>query len=127
MIRRTEPESKDTSASGPCIGAKDDYHVRMSKTVFNKLVRDRIPEIVRNNGETANFRVLSERLAFLSALLAKILEESEEVRVAVESEDPAEIAKEIADVREVLDAIAAEFAIPPEEIERVQSERREKR
>lgn len=99
----------------------------MSKTVYNKLVRDRIPEIVRANGETANFRVVESRAEYLAALLAKILEESSEVRGAVTTEDPVEIAKEIADVREVLDAIAAEFAIPSEEIERVQTERREKR
>ncbi len=99
----------------------------MSKTVYNKLVRDRIPEIIRANGETANFRIVESRAEYLAGLLAKILEESVEVRVAVESEDPVEIAKEIADVREVLDAIAAEFAIPAEEVERVQKERREKR
>ena len=99
----------------------------MSKTVYGKLVRDRIPEIVRANGEIANFRVIENRAEYLSALLAKILEESAEVRGAVGSEDPVEIAKEIADVREVLDAIAAEFAIPSEEVERVQAERREKR
>lgn len=99
----------------------------MSKTVYNKLVRDRIPEIIRENGETANFRTIESRGEYLSALLAKILEESAEVDGAVRSEDPVEIAKEIADLREVLDAIAAEFAIPSEEIEKVQRERREKR
>ena len=99
----------------------------MSKTVYGKLVRDRIPEIVRANGETANFRIIEERTDYLAALVAKITEESAEVRDAVGSEDPVEIAKEIADLREVLDAIAAEFAIPSEEIEKVQRERREKR
>lgn len=99
----------------------------MSKTVYNKLVRDRIPEIVRANGDAANFRIVESRAEYLAALLAKILEEAAEVRDATKAEDPVEIAKEIADVREVLDAIAAEFAIPCEEIERVQAERREKR
>lgn len=99
----------------------------MSKTVYGKLVRDRIPEIIRANGETANFRILENRAEYLAALVAKITEESIEVGDAVKTEDPVEITKEIADLREVLDAIAAEFAIPAEEIEKVQSERREKR
>lgn len=99
----------------------------MSKTVYGKLVRDRIPEIVRANGETANFRILENRAEYLAALVAKITEESIEVADAVKTEDPVEIAKEIADLREVLDAIAAEFAIPTEEIEKTQTERREKR
>ena len=99
----------------------------MSKTVYGKLVRDRIPEIVRANGETANFRILENRAEYLAALVAKITEESIEVADAVKTEDAVEIAKEIADLREVLDAIAAEFAIPTEEIEKTQTERREKR
>ena len=99
----------------------------MPKTVYNKLVRDFIPDIIAENGDSADFVTLASRKEFLAALLAKILEESDEVRGAVETEDPAEIAKEIADVREVLDAIADEFAIPKDEIERVQQERRRKR
>ncbi len=99
----------------------------VSKTVYNKLVRDRIPEIIRENGETAVFRKLEGRLEFVEALVTKIFEEAEEVRGAARSGDAKEIAKEIADVREVLDALAAEFAIMSEEIERIQSERREKR
>lgn len=97
------------------------------KTVYNKLVRDFIPDIIAENGDSADFVTLDSRKEFLAALLAKILEESDEVRGAVETEDPAEIAKEIADVREVLDAIADEFAIPKDEIECVQQERRRKR
>ncbi len=99
----------------------------MSKTVHNKLVRDHIPEIIRNNGESAGFRTLESRDEFISALLEKLFEESAEVRDAVWASDSTEIAKEIADVREVLDAVAAEFAISPQEIERIQFERREKR
>lgn len=99
----------------------------MSKTVYGKLVRDRIPEIIRKNGETANIRILKDRGEYLAALCEKILEESLEVKEAAGTEDPVEIAKEIADVLEVVDAIAAEFAIPSEEIERVRKERREKR
>lgn len=82
---------------------------------------------MRQNGEIANFRVLESREEFLRALVAKLLEESAEVKGAVDCEDPVEICKEIADVREVLDSVAREFAIPDEEIARVQKERRLKR
>ncbi|MDQ1343455.1 MAG: hypothetical protein QG650_174 [Patescibacteria group bacterium] len=99
----------------------------MSKVDYHKLVRDRIPEIIRTNGDTPSFRILENRAEFVAALAAKILEESNEAHEAALSGDRDEITKEIADVLEVLDAVAREFSISPEEIRRVQTDRREKR
>lgn len=103
------------------------YNFRMAKTVHNKLVRDRIPEIIARNGETAVFRTIEDRGEFVAALAAKILEEAGETKEAAEVGDRDALVKEIADVREVLDALAAEFGISEDDVRRVQTDRREKR
>lgn len=61
-------------------------------------------------------------------LLYKLIEEAEEVRQAGYATDNTnELAKELADVAEVFDALLVEFGISREELVRIQSERREKR
>jgi predicted house-cleaning noncanonical NTP pyrophosphatase (MazG superfamily) len=71
-----------------------------------KLVRDRIPEIIRANGETPVVCRLSadDRPA---ALRLKLLEEAQELAEAPSSQ----VAEEIADVVELLFAIADETGI----------------
>lgn len=70
--------------------------------VYDKLVRDRIPEIIRRNGDTPVFRILNET-EYWTYLLKKDSEELEEVRLAETSE---ERKKELADKLEVLRAMA---------------------
>ena len=70
--------------------------------VYDKLVRDRIPEIIRRNGDTPVFRILNET-DYWTYLLKKDSEELEEVRLAETSE---ERKKELADMLEVLRAMA---------------------
>ncbi|MEZ0164814.1 nucleoside triphosphate pyrophosphohydrolase [Kineococcus sp. LSe6-4] len=69
---------------------------------MGKLVRDRIPEVIRANGEDPVVRVLSED-AFPGALLDKAVEEALELRAATGAE---ERLAEAADVYEVLVAVA---------------------
>lgn len=69
---------------------------------MGKLVRDRIPEIIRASGRTPNVRVL-DAAAYESALHEKLLEEAAELREA----DSDERLGEAADVLEVLIALAA--------------------
>jgi predicted house-cleaning noncanonical NTP pyrophosphatase (MazG superfamily) len=69
---------------------------------YNKLVRDRIPEIIQADGHQAVTRVLDEE-SYRAALLEKLTEEAQEARQA-----PAgQLAAELADVLEVLQALAA--------------------
>jgi len=65
--------------------------------IYNKLVRDNIPEIMIKNGAKPVTRILSEE-EYLSELNKKLLEEVNEY---LESED----VLEIADIEEVLLAI----------------------
>jgi predicted house-cleaning noncanonical NTP pyrophosphatase (MazG superfamily) len=68
---------------------------------YDKLVRDRIPEIIGSRGDRAVARVLDEA-AYRGALLAKLVEEAQEASRAGAEELPAELA----DVLEVLQALA---------------------
>lgn len=70
--------------------------------IFNKLVRDNIPNIIENNGEKAITRILSDK-EYRVELYKKLLEESQEV---INSQDTEDILEELADVLEVLKSIA---------------------
>ncbi|MFQ6773508.1 MAG: phosphoribosyl-ATP pyrophosphohydrolase [Clostridia bacterium] len=64
---------------------------------FNKLVRDKIPQIIENNGEKCVTRILTDE-EYLAQLNAKLQEEMKEY---LESGD----IEELADLEEVLRAI----------------------
>lgn len=76
------------------------------KHIHNKLVRDRIPEIIENDHKTCVTRILNDD-EYLVCLKSKLLEECHEVMNA-EGED---IKKEIADVLEVLEALENNFIL----------------
>jgi len=88
-------------------------------TEYDKLVRDRIPEIVRENDETPVTHV-AEGEAYRERLREKLCEEAEEFR---ESGDPAELA----DVMEVLAAIREAEDLDAAEIERLREEKADER
>lgn len=72
------------------------------KRVYNKLVRDRIPEIIKANGEKAVFATLTED-EYWEHLLKK---DEEELREVAEAENLEEMKAELADKLEVLRAMA---------------------
>ena len=72
------------------------------RVVYNKLVRDKIPQIIRSAGHYPCTRVLGES-DYRAALLVKLTEESREAQAAPDDE----LVSELADVLEVLHAIAA--------------------
>lgn len=92
--------------------------------VYHKLVRDRIPEIIRARGGVPTVRTLPAE-EFARALAAKLVEEAQEVQAALGSHE--ELAKEIGDVREVLDAMIDHYALARDEITRRQDRRRQER
>ena len=81
------------------------------KHIHNKLVRDRIPEIIENDHKTCAIRILDND-EYLGCLKSKLLEECHEVMDA-EGED---IKKEIADVLEVLEALENTLHIDHQEV-----------
>ncbi|MFI6295907.1 nucleoside triphosphate pyrophosphohydrolase [Nonomuraea sp. NPDC050790] len=89
---------------------------------MGKLVRDNIPEIIRRGGGEPDVRVLGVA-EYRGALLAKLFEEATELREA-----PAdEVAGEIADVYEVLRAIAAVDGLEWDAVEKVADGKRAER
>ncbi len=89
---------------------------------MGKLVRDRIPEIIRREGKTPEVeRISGERLR--RALKDKLVEEAEELRKA----EAGQIIEELADVQEVLDALIEAHGLDPAEIELVRADKQAKR
>ena len=70
--------------------------------IFNKLVRDNIPDIIASNGEKSVTRILTDE-EYEVALYKKLLEETNEV---ISSKSSGETLEELADVLEILMAIA---------------------
>jgi predicted house-cleaning noncanonical NTP pyrophosphatase (MazG superfamily) len=87
-----------------------------------KLVRDRIPEIIRARGEEPIVHAISGE-ALLDALIAKLAEEGEELRSAAAGDR----AEELADLMEVVRAIALHLTIDLQELEAIVASKREER
>lgn len=99
------------------------YTPAMRTTTYNKLVRDRIPEVITSNGGIPKVRRLpASKLA--AALKDKLLEESAELWQAKTRDD---VVAEMADIREILDALCVQSEIDPREVAKVQRAKRAKR
>lgn len=86
---------------------------------YNKLVRDKIPQKIIQNGETPNYYEASLE-EFNQRLKDKLLEE---VKEYIESESP----DEIADILEVLDTIIIHKNFSPQKIQDTKKLKKEKR
>jgi predicted house-cleaning noncanonical NTP pyrophosphatase (MazG superfamily) len=93
------------------------------RVTYDKLIRDRIPDVMDRAGVRYELTVLPDD-AFRAALLAKAVEETEELRAATHRDD---VITELADVLEVLDAVMRLEGIDVEEVRAVQAARREAR
>ena len=86
----------------------------MKKTIYNKLVRDKIPEIIKNDNAIPKTRILNSE-EYVDELFKKFFEEARE---AEESKNiKKDLIKEIGDVQEVLDAIIKHFGLNKEKID----------
>ncbi len=92
----------------------------MSRTYYNKLIRDGIPAIIEADNGTPTLSVLTDD-AFLRSLKEKLLEEATE---AAKAQDRHELLKELADVLEVVDTLAGAHDIPLENIRAFQAQKR---
>jgi len=90
----------------------------MSTKIYNKLVRDKIPEIIRADGHEPTTRVLDDE-TYLEELIRKLAEEYEEFKAELSVE-------ELADLQEVILALADAIA-SREELEKVRAEKAAKR
>jgi len=80
-------------------------------TKFNKAIRDKIPEIIQKDGHSCNIQTLSDE-KFLVEIEKKL---SEEVAEYQNDKNP----EELADILEVIYAIAKLKGISKEELEKI--------
>lgn len=86
---------------------------------YNKLVRDRIPQIIRETGEEPVIRILS-KAEYIIHLERKLDEEVSEYHHDHNAE-------ELADILEVLFALAATHGVSEEELLRIRRKKRDLR
>lgn len=91
--------------------------------VYNKLVRDRIPEIIENSGKKFTTKILDDDQYELE-LKKKLLEEMEEYQNASNDNEALE---ELADLLELMHALAKVHGASMEEVEKIRQDKASKR
>lgn len=91
----------------------------MNKIIYNKLVRDKIPEIISNSGKKCETEVLSDS-DYLEMLDKKLDEELVEYHKDKNIE-------ELADIMEVVYTVVKARGYTAQELERVRADKAEKR
>ncbi len=92
------------------------------RKTYNKLVRDRIPEIIRASGRDCGTAVMSDA-DYIQALRNKLVEEAQEAAHA----EGDELMKELADLYEVMDALMMVAGIDHQDVLKKQRERSHQR
>lgn len=91
--------------------------------VYNKLVRDLIPQVIQGSGKECRTRILDEE-EYKQELIIKLKEESEEYFTAQNSKESLE---ELADMLEVIRALAAVHGSSWEELDALREKKAEAR
>ncbi|MFC1633038.1 hypothetical protein ACFL1U_02780 [Patescibacteria group bacterium] len=95
----------------------------MEKIEYNKLVRDKIPEIIKKNNEIPATEVLKWR-EYMQALKDKVCEEAQEL---ADAGDRKEVLNELADLQELIDTIRKESKLTKAQITTAQKKKRQER
>lgn len=90
---------------------------------YNKLVRDKIPQIIEATGKKYTTKILNEQ-DYIKYLKEKSYEELDEYCAAQSKEEAVE---ELADLLEIIHALANYHGSSMEEVEKVRQEKAEKR
>jgi len=91
--------------------------------VYNKLVRDRIPEIIYNSGKNCTIEILDDE-KYVLELKKKLVEEMEEYQNAATNEEALE---ELADILELMHALANVHGADIDEVDAIRKDKAEKR
>lgn len=91
--------------------------------IYNKLIRDKIPEITKADGWISETRILKTK-EFITELKKKILEEAKELN---EGTDTKNLIEELADIQEIIDALLLENKVRFAEFRKIQTKKRQRR
>lgn len=91
--------------------------------IYNKLVRDRIPEIIDSSNKEFSSRVLADE-EYILEINKKMHEELAEYEAATTNEDAIE---ELADLLELIHAAAAVYGTSINDLERIRKDKAKKR
>lgn len=91
--------------------------------IYNKLVRDKIPDIIEKSGKSYEIQHLPNR-AYAKELERKLSEETQEY---LDAESTEENVEELADILELVRALATQHGASIEEVEAVRSRKAEER
>ncbi len=95
----------------------------MNRKIYNKLIRDKIPEIIKSKGHSPKVSVLKES-DYREALKVKMAEEAKEL---VEAETREEVLNELSDIQELILAIAQNYDLAVGEVEKKREEKLQER
>ena len=84
---------------------------------YNKIVRDKIPEMILQNGGTCKIKVVDEQIA-IRMLIKKLHEESDELEKCIGQNGSID---ELADIAEVLSFLVVKMGWSLEDLERVRN------
>jgi predicted house-cleaning noncanonical NTP pyrophosphatase (MazG superfamily) len=90
---------------------------------YHKLVRDRIPEIIRASGRQCGIEVITEDFAYRQALLEKLVEEAQGALAAGHQAEE-DLLQELANLLEAVDALLKAYQLSPAQLHQLQTERR---
>lgn len=85
------------------------------KIIYNKLVRDNIPDIIEADDKKYRTKILNDQ-DYISELKKKLCEEANEVNQAMNRE---EIIEELSDIIEIVETLKNIYDIQTDEIEEV--------
>ena len=91
--------------------------------IYNKLVRDKIPQIIKASGKSPTTKILNEK-EYITELRKKSQEELEEY-LTVETDQ--EALEELADLLEIIHALAKLHGSTIEEVDKIREEKAAKR
>ncbi|CAH2714797.1 hypothetical protein BACCIP111895_01973 [Neobacillus rhizosphaerae] len=91
--------------------------------IYNKLVRDKIPKIIKSTGKECTIKTLNND-EYITAIQKKSFEELEEY---IKSNNNHDAIEELADMLEIIHAFAEYHGVPIEEIEEVRKRKLEMR
>jgi predicted house-cleaning noncanonical NTP pyrophosphatase (MazG superfamily) len=91
--------------------------------VYNKLVRDRIPEVIESTGKKFSTRILNDE-QYIKELKNKSFEELNEY---VNTNNNIDAIEELADLLEIIHALAEYHGSSIEDVEKVRQQKAEKR